>query len=196
MQRWRDAWQRGIGCHLSTAGLYALREALVSDDPRLVQGHTTVPKAPGVRRSPDGQIGRAKGPRPTGCCAIGLAGWLGDGLNSVGEVYRHFEATCDETDEDECESGFAYHFVDWFDHTPRDVMRRELLVEVERSLRMRLSGNADRFRREPRAVDAPGTMLAIWLDVAERTHGSNGGDSRRGSKGKKPGKAKRELVGC
>jgi hypothetical protein len=43
MEGWRIVWRDGFVPLLPTRGLEALRDALRSDDPRLVQGHTTSP---------------------------------------------------------------------------------------------------------------------------------------------------------
>ena len=43
MESWQKAWRDGFAPLLSTAGLQALRRALIDDDERLVQGSTTSP---------------------------------------------------------------------------------------------------------------------------------------------------------
>ena len=42
IESWRMVWREGFAPVLSTAGLLALREALLSDDARLSQGSTTL----------------------------------------------------------------------------------------------------------------------------------------------------------
>jgi hypothetical protein len=44
------------------------------------------------------------------------------------------------------ESSGCRYFVNWFDETPRDPMRRQLLVEVSRTLAQRLYQHADESR--------------------------------------------------
>lgn len=88
MESWRMVWRDGMVPSLSTAGLVALRDALVNDDPALVQGRTTVPlPLMCVRDWPC-----------DGADAIGYAGWKGDGLMTVGEVEEHFANCCFEAD--------------------------------------------------------------------------------------------------
>ena len=43
MESWRMVWRNGMEPLLSTEGLEALRQALMTDDPRLLQGATTTP---------------------------------------------------------------------------------------------------------------------------------------------------------
>ncbi len=76
MESWRKVWRTAIGPYLSTAGLEALRQALVTDDPRLIQHHTCEPV--GLMCLQDFPVEKA--------CALGYAAWQGDGLETVGEV--------------------------------------------------------------------------------------------------------------
>jgi hypothetical protein len=117
---------------LSTAGLEALREALRSDDPRLTQGSTTTP--PPLLCVQDWPVEAA--------CALGFCGWQGDGLESVGHVEEFFARVCFEADHRLGEPAACRWFLNWFDDTPRDQMRRTLLAEVEKAL-------ADRSSIEP-----------------------------------------------
>src|SRR5712692_10367123 len=45
MESWRKVWREGLAPLLSTNGLEALRQALVTDDAQLLQGATTTPPA-------------------------------------------------------------------------------------------------------------------------------------------------------
>lgn len=128
MERWRDCWRRGIAPLLSTASLAVLVKALVEDDPRLIQGATCVP----------GVIEVTASWRPEQACALGYAGWIGDGLETVSEIEEFYVRLCDAIDERLADGlGFRW-FVNWFDDTPRLEMRSQLLPEVERSLSERL----------------------------------------------------------
>ena len=124
MESWRKVWREGLEPLLTTEALQALRAALQSDDPRLVQGATTSP--PPLMCVQDWPVEAA--------CALGYCGWVGDGLETVGEVEEFFARLCFETDSRLGEPAACRWFLNWFDETPRDVMRRELLVEVHRAL--------------------------------------------------------------
>ena len=127
MESWRTIWRDGFVPVLSTRGLTALCKALETDDPRLVQGATTAP--PPLMCVQDWPVEAA--------CALGLCGWLGDGLTSVGQVEEHFARCCFEADQRMGEPAACRWFLNWFDDTPRDEMRRELLAEVVLALAQR-----------------------------------------------------------
>lgn len=127
MESWRIVFRDGFSKVLSTAGLIALREAIRTDDPRLVQGSTTIPRPLEVAETWPCE----------GACAMGLCGWLGDGLETIGEVEEFFAKACFEADLLVKSAGGCRWYLNWFDDVPRDVMRRELLAEVELELRRR-----------------------------------------------------------
>jgi len=128
MESWRLVWRNGFVPVLSTPGLLALRDALRSDDPRLVQGATTAP--PPLMCVQDWPVEAA--------CALGVCGWLGDKLETVGQIEEHFAKCCFEADQRLGEPAACRWFLNWFDDTPRADMRRELLAEVELALAERL----------------------------------------------------------
>lgn len=130
MESWRLVWRNGFVPVLSLVGLVALRNALRDDDKRLTQGSTTTP--PPLMCVSDWPVEAA--------CAIGLCGWQGDGLKTVGEVENHFAKACYEADQCLKEPTGCRWFLSWFDDTPRDEMRRELLAEVEIAIAGRESG--------------------------------------------------------
>ena len=115
---------------LTTEGLSALAQALRSDDGRLVQGATTTP--PPLMCVQDWPC--------EGACALGYCGWVGDGLETVGEVEEFFARMCFEIDSRLGEPAGCRWFLNWYDETPRDDMRRELLNEVTRALTARADG--------------------------------------------------------
>lgn len=133
MESWRTVWREGFVPSFNLRGLESLRDALVNDDTILVQGATTMP--PPLMCVQDWPIEAA--------CAIGLCGWKGNGLETVGEVEEFFARCCFEADKRLGEAAACRWFLNWFDDTPRDEMRRELLAEVE------LAILADSFEVEP-----------------------------------------------
>jgi hypothetical protein len=83
MESWRKVWRDGIAPLLSDQALSALAIALETDDPRLVQGATTVPAPlPSVH---SWSVETA--------CLLGYCAWQGDGLGTVGEVEDYFGCT-------------------------------------------------------------------------------------------------------
>jgi hypothetical protein len=128
MESWRQVWRDGFVPVISTTGLESLRDALQGDDPRLTQGSTTTP--PPLMCVQDWPVEAA--------CALGFCGWQGDDLETVGQVEEFFARACFEADQRLGEPAACRWFLNWFDDTPRDDMRRELLAEVERALAERL----------------------------------------------------------
>src|SRR6266536_5035534 len=128
MESWRNTWRKGVAPLLSTESLDSLRAGLVNDDARLLQGATTTP--PPLQCVQDWPVEAA--------CALGYCGWQGDRLETVAEVEEFFARMCFEIDQLLGEPAACRWFLNWFDDTPRDEMRRELLVEVQRILAERL----------------------------------------------------------
>jgi len=124
MESWRNVWRMGVSPLLSTESLEVLRKVLATDDPRLAQGATTTP--PTLQCFQDWPVEAA--------CALGYCGWQGDGLETVAEVEEFFARACFEIDQQMGEPAACRWFLNWFDDTPREEMRRELLVEVQRTL--------------------------------------------------------------
>lgn len=134
MESWRKVWRDGMAPQLSIAALGALQKALQNDDPRLLQGATTSP--PPLECVRDWPVEAA--------CVLGYCGWQGEGLETVAEVEEFFARACFETDNRLGEPAACRWFLNWFDDTPRDEVRRELLAEVTRTLARRLNeGEAD-----------------------------------------------------
>lgn len=127
MDSWRTVWREGIAPRLSTVGLQTLARALAVDDPRLVQRATTLP--PPLQCMAMSPV--------EGACVVGFCGWQGDGLASVGEVEEFFAGICFETDQHFGEPAACRWFLNWFDDTPRDEMRRQLMGEVRWVLNQR-----------------------------------------------------------
>ena len=146
MESWRQVWRDGFVPVISTAGLESLREALSSDDPRLTQGSTTTP--PPLMCVQDWPVEAA--------CALGYCGWQGDDLETVGQVEEFFARACFEADQRLGEPAACRWFLNWFDDTPRDEMRRELLAEVE----LALAGRARAEKPRPETEAPTNTKIA------------------------------------
>ncbi len=124
---WQNVWRKGIEPLLSDESLIVLKKALVEDDSRLLQGATTCP--PPLASVQEWPVEAA--------CAIGYCGWA-DGLDTVGEVEEFFGRICHETDNRMGEAAACRWFLNWYDETPREEMRRELILEVSRALAPRI----------------------------------------------------------
>lgn len=129
IESWRNVWRFGFGPLLSTTGLSALRVALERDDPRLVQGSTTTP--PPLMCVQDWPVEAA--------CALGFCGWQDSAnpLTTVGGVEKFFARACYDADQALQEPAACRWFLSWFDDTPRDEMRRELMAEIDLILEAR-----------------------------------------------------------
>jgi hypothetical protein len=128
MESWRTVWRDGFVPVLSLKGLEALRDALVANDPRIIQGSTTTP--PPLMCVQDWPVEAA--------CVLGYCGWQGENLQTVGEVEEYFARCCFAADQNLGESAACRWFLNWFDDTPRDEMRDELLGEVQRAIEDRV----------------------------------------------------------
>lgn len=126
MEKWRRVWREGVVPQLSTLGLHALYSALQMDDPRLLQRVTC---NPAFLETPTNYPVNAS-------CAIGFCGWKGDGVNSVGDLQEFFTQVCQDADEALGEPGCIRYFLNWYDDTPRQEMRRELFEEVKIALHL------------------------------------------------------------
>lgn len=124
MESWRKVWREGFSPLVSTLGLEALQAALVDDDKRLLQGATTSP--PPLMCMQDWPVEAA--------CAVTLTGWLGDGLNLVGEAEEYFARMCFECDKAVGEAAGCRWFLNFWDETSRKEAIALLLPEVEAEL--------------------------------------------------------------
>ena len=143
MESWRKVWREGLAPVLSTTGLDALRKALLHDDVRLLQGATTTP--PPLQCVQDWPVEAA--------CGLGYCGWQGEGLETVAEVEEYFARVCFEVDQLLGEPAACRWFLNWFDETPRDDMRRLLLAEVNRALALRHADDAGEAADDDRNDD-------------------------------------------
>ena len=151
MERWRTVWRDGIAPQLSTVGLEALKQALASDDFRLLQGATTIPPL----------LSCTQGWAVEAGCVIVFCGVAdADGFttdadgnkcqvsSTVHEAEEFFARVCFEANQLIGEPAACRHFVNFTDRTPRDEMRRQLLPEVDRVLRRRRGEHAEIYGEE------------------------------------------------
>lgn len=124
---WQHVWRNGFSSSIATAGLVALQAALEADDPRLIQGSTTSP--PPLLCVQDWPI--------EACDPLAFALWHASEMETVGDIHSLWAEACFEADQRLGEPAACRWFLNWADDTPRDVMRRELLAEVERELAIR-----------------------------------------------------------
>lgn len=130
MESWRIVWRDGFVPVLPTEGLRALAEALRTDDERLSQGSTTTP--PPLMCVQDWPCEAAC---PLGLCGAAVSG--GFEVATVGTVEEFFARACFDADQRLGEPAACRWFLNWWDNTPRDEARRELLAEVELALTQR-----------------------------------------------------------
>jgi hypothetical protein len=124
IESWRKVFGDAVAPVLNVRGLSVLADALEKDDPALIQSATTLP-AP---------LQAADRLPCEGACLLAYAGWRGKGLKTVGEVECYFACVCQEVDEILGEPAGCRWFLNWFDDTPREQMRQELLAEVKLAL--------------------------------------------------------------
>jgi hypothetical protein len=127
VESWRRVFREGLEPVVSTAGLRALRQALLTDDSRLIQGATTTP--PPLRCVENWPVEAA--------CMTAYCFWKGDGLETVAEVEEAFARAAFEIDKHLGEPAGCRHLFNWFDSTPRAEMIANLLPEVEKALAVR-----------------------------------------------------------
>ena len=144
MESWRKVWREGFAPMLSTAGLQALRKALATDDGRLLQGATTSP--PPMMCVQDWPV--------EATCAVGFCAWQGEGLTTVGEVEEYFARACFEADQRLGEPAACRYFLNWFDDTPREQMRRLFLEEINAVLAQRIPVDEPAAEANPNKVKA------------------------------------------
>lgn len=123
LESWKTVWRDGFSHCFTREQLQALTTGLRSDDKQLLQGATTCP--PPLMCVQDWPC--------AGADFIGYCGWK-TGLTTVGEVEEFFAKCCYDADQRLGEPAACRILLNWYDDTPRDRMRAELLEEVERSL--------------------------------------------------------------
>jgi hypothetical protein len=131
MESWKMVWRDGFQPQFSDRQLLALRDALLADDPTLIQGATTQP--PPLLCVADWSV--------EACCAVSYCGWKGADLNSVGDVEEFFARSVFAADDLLGEPAASRWFLNAFDNTPRDVFFPELAAEITRELERRAELN-------------------------------------------------------
>lgn len=124
MEIWRKVWRDGFTPQFSIRALQALRRGLTLDDRSLIQGATTTP--PPLQYAQEWPVEAA--------CAVGYCGWKGENLATVAEVEEYFARACFEADKRLGEPAACRWFLNWFDETPREAVRRMLLEELNTTL--------------------------------------------------------------
>jgi hypothetical protein len=132
MESWRFAWRNGFAPNISTIGMMGLQEALVKDDPKLLQGATSQP--PPLMCVQDWKCEATD--------AIGFCGFsehlsTHGSVPSVGEIEQYFARRCSEADQKLGEPAACRLFLNWWDDTPRDEVRNLLLEEINLELKNR-----------------------------------------------------------
>jgi len=126
----RKVFHNGFVPQFSTKGLIALRDALVKRDPFLMAGVSVDP--PPLQMFENEPV--------VGCCPIAFAASDGEAAQrTVGEVETAFALTYWRAGEALNEPTIGRHFANYWDDTPIEQARRELLVEVEVALAGRKS---------------------------------------------------------
>lgn len=131
---WQKVWRDGVAPNIPTKGLQALRWALEHDDPRLIQGATTTPPPMECVQNWPCEAG----------CLVSYPFAFDDPETSpvvsnktVGETEEWFAKICFEADQAIGEPAGVRYLLNWFDDTPREQMRQELLEEVNLTLKGR-----------------------------------------------------------
>lgn len=171
---WRIVWRKGFSPLLPLRGLVALRKALIDDDPRLLQGATTSP--PPLRCTEDWPVEAAD--------VIAFCAWM-NGDDTVGVAEEFFARACFEVDQRLGDPAGCRWFLNWFDETPRDEMRRLLLPEVELAILQKSEyRHQDDIANDLIAgvIAAPGDMasLAVLADRLEEIGDGRHADVRAG----------------
>jgi hypothetical protein len=130
LETWRLVWRRGLVPQLSTAGLQRLAEALEGDWPSLITGSTMQP--PPLMCMQNEAV--------EACCPLCWA--ILDGLRptavSVGPLDERFAMACHKASELLGYPEAIRDFLNWVDESPREEMRKQLLIEVNLALVGRL----------------------------------------------------------
>lgn len=127
MESWRKVWREGIAPQLSTKALEELRYGLEKDSDFLLQGACSKP--PMLECNYDKEC--------EGGCAMVYGAWMAGEVKTVGQADEYFHnIVASQLMSDGCDN-CVRDFLNWFDDTPRDEMRREMIREVDNELIIR-----------------------------------------------------------
>lgn len=151
MESWRKVWRDGFVPNLNLNQLQVLHQALEVNDPRLIQGATSTP--PPLMCMQDWPI--ECGCLVTYCGVAEVGGFksltIKDYLDrkksnpkpcTVGTAEEWFARLCFQADQLLGESAACRWVLTWFDDTPRDTMRRELLAELAVNIKAKEESHA------------------------------------------------------
>jgi hypothetical protein len=163
-EAWKRVWRVGLAPQFTIRGLEGLKLALEQDRRSLITGATMQP--PPLMCMQHEAV--------EACCPLCYA--LLDGMRpeavSVGPLEEHFAEACFRADQLCGEPAAVRYFLNWTDETPRDEMRKQLLIEVNLALIGRLPADQ---------ASEPTTPLARQLAYAGQQDHSRNPDSRRSS---------------
>ncbi len=118
----RDVWRKGLAPLLSLEQIERLRIALVTNDPRLEQGVTVLPRV----------LDEDDPAEATSACMLAYCA-LGE-LRRAAAIEAWFASMCYRIDCAMGEASACRHLLCWWDDMPRDVVRNAMLAEVQRTL--------------------------------------------------------------
>ena len=159
LEPWQKAWRDGIAQALPTAGLEALRLAILSEEPSLVRRVTAWSGSDGDDIVMDWMT-RKPSDECRGACPIGYCFWRAESLRSVVEVQNAFREACRAAMRNLLAAGHPITevttatFTGWVDEGPGDwtTRKRVLLIEVVRELeRRKLSQEKNQEAKEAAA---------------------------------------------
>jgi hypothetical protein len=85
---------------------------------------------------------------------VGYCGWKTEGLKTVGAVEDFFARACFAADQRLGEPAVCRWFLNWFDETPREEMRRVLLNELNHALTRRRVQRQEQVMKKERSLVA------------------------------------------
>jgi hypothetical protein len=123
LSEWTRVWRVGVVPQLTRDNLVALRDALQSNDPRLMQGGTTYPPP-----LPNVQDWRCES-----CCLVAFPGFS-DGLTTAGELNTYFAEACHRADLALGEPAAIRHLLHFWDNGSRADVFAALIAELDAAL--------------------------------------------------------------
>lgn len=135
MESWRRVFKEGFAPQCSTAELVALRDALVADDPHILQGATTSP--PPLMCVRDWPVEDA-------CPWAWVGAYRHGGIKAatVAETEEEFSIFCQGCDLLLGEPASSRWFLNAWDDGKRDTMRRAVIEEINTILEARANAAA------------------------------------------------------